>query len=627
VSLVRRFQHFFVTAAVLASVLATASASRANPRPRAAPLDAFTLAAWEAADPHGTLDVVVSLDRVASPALEHQLAGLAVWSAAFHHVPAAGLRIPVQQLESLRRVPGVRGVYLDRRLRFDTDDSHRLLNTGPAEWAAGVTGHGVTIAVLDTGVDFTHPDLAPAMRANVKMAALGEGGPVVPLSDVPNSDTSSGHGTHVAGVAAGRGTASEGRHRGIAPGADLVGVGTGEAISIFNVVEGFDWILGHKDQYGIRIVTNSWGTGFAPFDPADPIQVATKTVAAAGIVVLFAMGNDGHEMTMNPYAAAPWVIPVAAGSQAGGVTDFSSGGIEADTLSGAFAGAEVQGDPRRPFHLGLYHPSVTAPGEDIVSTRARSTILPALALSRDAMTLPPADVPWYTTMSGTSMATPEIAGLAALVLEADPGLTPPEVRSVLEVTARPIPGVPFHKQGYGYADASAAVELARSLRDRSPADAGAALDALQAQRDRQVLGGLDHPSTTLAFADPVPGLAAEMSHPVMVPEGSRRLKVVFKGPEDAPLVGSVSNWELTVSDASGRTVDGSAAMTERSPSGATTLDLSLRPQATRPPPAWGTWRLTLRRIMPVGAPVGGPPADDVAPRQTMAMVAAVFGAS
>jgi len=625
-NMLRRFGPLVVTAAVLAGSVATAPAVTADPGPPPAPVDAFTAAARPAAEPQGTLDVVVSLDRVASPALERRLAGLALWSAAFRHIPAAGLRIPVGRLESLRRLPGVRGVYLDRPLRFAADESHRLLKTEQAERVAGITGRGVTIAVLDTGVDFTHPDLAPARRANVKMAALGEGQPVVPLADVPNSDTTSGHGTHVAGDAAGRGTASGGRHRGIAPGAGLVGVGTGEAISIFNVVEGFDWILAHRAEYGIRIVTNSWGTDFAPFDPADPVQVATRTVAAAGIVVLFAMGNGGHEMTMNPYAAAPWVIPVAAGSQAGGVTDFSSGGIEADTPTGAFAGAEVPGDPRRPGRLGLYHPAVTAPGEDVVSTRARNTALPALKLAGDAMTLPPGEIPWYTTMSGTSMATPEAAGLAALVLEADPGLTPPQVRSVLQVTARPIGGVPFHQQGYGYADASAAVDLARSLRSRSPAGAAATLDTLQAQRDRRVLRGLDHPSTTRASADPVPGFAAEVSHAVTVPEGSRRLKVVYRAPDGAPAVGWASTWEIALTDAAGRPVEGSAGLAQRSPSGVVTFDLPLRHRAG-PPPAWGTWRLTLRRVLPGGAPAGGAPVDNLGPRQPLVMVAAVFGAT
>src|SRR5437016_4275841 len=94
------------------------------------------------------------------------------------------------------------------------------------------------------GVDFTHPDLAPAMKANVKLAGFGQDPvPTVPIAGIPNSDTSSGHGTHVAGDVAGRGTASHGEQKGMAYGADLVGIGTGDALSVFTALEGFNWLL------------------------------------------------------------------------------------------------------------------------------------------------------------------------------------------------------------------------------------------------------------------------------------------------------------------------------------------------------------------------------------------------
>lgn len=588
--------------------------------PARAPVDSFTRAAALAAGPAGTLDVVVTLDRVASPAIARRLAGLATWSSAFRHVPAAGLRVPVGNLDALRAVPGLRGVYLERPLSYSGDESHRLLATDRPVRRLGVTGKGVTIAVLDSGVDFTHPDLAPAMRANVKLVGFEGETPVVPVPVGPNSDTSSGHGTHVAGAAAGRGTASGGRFRGIAPGADLIGIGAGEGISVFNTVEGFDWILEHKDEYGIRVVNNSWGTGFTPFDSAHPIHVATQTVADAGIVVLFSMGNRGDEMTMNPYAAAPWVIPVAAGSQAGSVTGFSSAGIEADVLGGTFAGADVRGDPRRPLHMGLYHPAVAAPGEDIVSTRARGTVLPALATDKDAAGLSPTEVPYYTTMSGTSMATPEVAGLCALILEANPDLAPAQVRTVLQVTARPIPAVPFEKQGYGYADASAAVDLALSLRGRP--DTAAHLEALQVERDRVVLEGLDHPDRTLAFLDYVPASGGDVSHPVDVSAGSRRLKVTYQPPADTPTGRSTGPWEVVVTDAAGKVVGTYAETTDR-PNSRTAVDLAL----DRPPMpggwAWGQWRVSLRResaLNPSTATNGLLPAQPA----TMVMVAAVF---
>src|SRR5438270_4190468 len=178
----------------------------------------------------------------------------------------------------------------------------------------------------------------------------------------------------------------------------------------------------------------------------DPIAQATKRTTDAGVVVVFANGNDGDEMSMNPYAAAPWVIPVAAGSKSGKVTDFSSGGIEADTVGMKFSSIDITGETRKPLSMGLYHPAVTTTGEDVVSTRSNTTLTPLTSGPEDIKNIPPQQIPYYHTLSGTSMASPETAGIAALVLEADPTLTPAQVRMVLQITARSIEGTPFWKQ-------------------------------------------------------------------------------------------------------------------------------------------------------------------------------------
>src|SRR5207244_4263280 len=173
--------------------------------------------------------------------------------------------------------------------RFCLKDSAKLNNTAHAWNDLKVTGKGITVAILDTGVDFTHPDLAPAMKANVKLAGFGQDPvPTVPIAGIPNSDTSSGHGTHVAGDVAGRGTASHGEQKGMAYGADLVGIGTGDALSVFTALEGFNWLLENRAKYGIRVVNNSWGVGFGPFDPTDPVALATRRATDAGVVVVFA---------------------------------------------------------------------------------------------------------------------------------------------------------------------------------------------------------------------------------------------------------------------------------------------------------------------------------------------------
>src|SRR5207237_10824935 len=111
-------------------------------------------------------------------------------------------------------------IYANPQLNSFLKDSPKLNNPAHAWNDLKVTGKRITVAILDTGVDFTHPDLAPAMKANVKLAGFGQDPvPTVPIAGIPNSDTSSGHGTHVAGDVAGRGTASHGEQKGLAYGA------------------------------------------------------------------------------------------------------------------------------------------------------------------------------------------------------------------------------------------------------------------------------------------------------------------------------------------------------------------------------------------------------------------------
>src|SRR6266487_5097158 len=133
------------------------------------------------------------------------------------------------------------------------------------------------------------------------------------VENLANSETSVGHGTHVSGIAGGDGVMSNGLYTGVAPGANLIGIGTGDVLFIFWALAGFDYILDHHQQYNIKVVNNSWGTSGA-FDPKDPINEATKKVSGRGITVVFAAGNDGPgQNTLNPYSVAPWVIGVAAG--------------------------------------------------------------------------------------------------------------------------------------------------------------------------------------------------------------------------------------------------------------------------------------------------------------------------
>jgi serine protease AprX len=583
-----------------------------------------------AASPGALLDFAVTLDRPADARMTAALGRLAVWSHPFKNFPAAAVRLPAARLTELRNLRGVLAVYDNKPLHYFLKESAKLNNTGHAWNDLGVTGKGVTVAVMDTGVDFTHPDLAPAMKANVKIVGIGQDPlPTVPLEGIPNSDTSSGHGTHVAGDVAGRGTASHGEQKGMAYGASLVGIGTGEALSIFTALEGYDWMLDNREKYDIRVVNNSFGTGFAPFDPMDPMHLATKKAVDAGIVVVFANGNDGDEMSMNPYASAPWVIPVAAGSKSGKVTDFSSGGIEADTVGMNFATNEVVGETRTPLHMGLYHPAITATGEDVVSTRSNTTITPLTSLPEDSKRIPPDQLLYYHTLSGTSMASPEAAGIVALLLEANPALTPPQVRMVLQITGRTIPGVPFFKQGYGYVDASAAVELARTLKGRPADQVQSLLEGQQAARDQQVLDTLAHPTRSYGYTERAPFLIGKLHHGIEVAAGTERVKIVANG-GSLPFVG-VTAYDITVKDAAGKEVGSASASGS---SGTSVLDLDLRKLDQDETKAvkryseltFGKWTVEISVVGALVPPMDTGEVDDAAEKRFVTTLISVFGA-
>ncbi|HYR28434.1 MAG TPA: S8 family serine peptidase [Thermoanaerobaculia bacterium] len=356
-------------------------------------------------------------------------------------LPIALVEIPVPAIQSLLGRANIRSLYLDRELEYYNHDANIIVGAPAARQEFAVDGSGIGVAVIDSGVDGTHADLPYGTKVVQNVKIVGTVGLatniVQAVENLPNSDTSSGHGTHCAGSIAGSGSASGGYHAGIAPGAHLVGVGTGDAIFVFYALEGFNDVLENRQRYNIRVVSNSWGTT-GLFDANDPVNVASKAAHDAGLTVVFAAGNEGPaDNTLNPYSVAPWVIGVAAGNKDGStLADFSSRGIA--------------GDP-------LYRPAITAPGVDIFSTRALNTLLPVLGLPSD-VNLDPTWIPYYTTMSGTSMATPQVAGICALLLSAKPSMTPVQVRAALVSTATPMPGYGPHEAGAGYVNAHAAID-------------------------------------------------------------------------------------------------------------------------------------------------------------------------
>jgi serine protease AprX len=377
-------------------------------------------------------------------------------------------------------------VYPDEELEYHDLDSSRAMGAHLVWEELGFDGTGVGVAIMDTGIDATHPDLEDRVTHNVKIVG-SEYAPghntefslVIPVEEGPyNNSDNSGHGTHVAGIVAADGSGDE-THVGVAPGADLIGYSIGDVALVFTAVTAFDHMLEVHEEWNIRVNNNSWGTSFRHFDPLHPINLATKALYDAGIVTVFSAGNSRNEMQLNPYSTAPWVISSGSTTIAVERSPFSSRGLKYDNAPMV----ELPEDGYMRFvgdRIGIYHPNVSAPGSNIRSagTPTGTWVGPT----------PPGGT---RSASGTSMSAPHIAGLAALLLEANPDLTPDQVTQVLQITAdRMRDGSAFWESGYGFVDAVAAVELATSRQVRNAP--GPTLDRLQRDVDRQIQAARDH---------------------------------------------------------------------------------------------------------------------------------------
>jgi serine protease AprX len=424
-------------------------------------------------------------------ALAGAVQGLGAGTLTFRNLDSLGVLGTAAQINAVAALPGVAGVYANRQLTYLLHESVPYIGA-PQAWSGGVTGQGIGVAVLDSGVDATHPDLAFGTKTvqNVKVAAnladvvtFRGKQPTKPLyaENVPNTDTTSGHGTHVAGIAAGSGAASGGYFTGVARGAGVVGIGAGDTLLILWALAGFDYVIENAARYNIKVVNNSWGTsgGAGAYDPEDPISQAAKKAHDKGITVVFAAGNEGpNPDTMNPYAMLPWVVGVAAGCKPSNpegtqfdVAHCPDAGGDTTSGRGLLADFSSRGVPGS----GQFHPTLTAPGAHIVSTRAATgTTLNVLDAQHDLTicstrigAAAARYIPSYTCASGTSMAAPHVAGTVALMQQAAGGtLTPEGVKTILAATARPMlkgDGTPYGlwEVGAGYLDAYAAVEAAR----------------------------------------------------------------------------------------------------------------------------------------------------------------------
>jgi serine protease AprX len=327
----------------------------------------------------------------------------------FSLIPAAAMTVSVDQIGALAADPAVEIVWPDLPVHTCLDVSVPHIHA-PQVWAAGFTGRNVPIAIVDTGIDPSHPDFAGRIAAMQDFT--GEG---------PRDNH--GHGTHVAGITAGAGN----KYKGVAPEAQLYAAkvlhGDGSGY-MSEVMAGLEWAV----QQNVKVINMSLG-GVGPCDGTDALSTTCDAAVDRGVMVCVAAGNYGPAVSsVGPPGCARKVLTVGASSNDDAIASFSARGPTSD---------------------GRVKPDILLPGVGIASSRAQGTTMGT-----------PVDT-LYTRASGTSMATPHAAGLVALLLEAFPGLTPAQLKERLMSTAINL-GLDANTQGKGRADAYQAYQGAAS---------------------------------------------------------------------------------------------------------------------------------------------------------------------
>ena len=359
--------------------------------------------------------------------------------------------VPDASLEWLASQPEVSALSLDRAVRGTIDRTARAIGARWVTDTMGFDGSGVGIATIDSGVTAFHADLDGRVAQFVDF-----------VSALPLAYDDYGHGTHVAGIISGNGRSSNGERRGIAPGAHLVVLKALDAAGngyTSTVIAALDYAIAHRAEYNIRVINLSVAAGVYESYLKDPLTLAAKRAVDAGIVVVAAAGNNGktpdgraeYGGIASP-GNAPWVLTVGAANL--------MGTVERD--DDVVAGFSSRG-PSPIDHV--VKPDLVAPGVGIdAATEPTSALYASQPTQRSWGSVRTVSEP-YLSLTGTSMAAPVVAGAIALMLEANPELTPNAVKAILQYTAETRKGFDHFTQGAGFLNARGAVELSRSFGD------------------------------------------------------------------------------------------------------------------------------------------------------------------
>jgi serine protease AprX len=338
------------------------------------------------------------------------------------------VKLSAREAQRLSHERSVVGVTLNSRVSSQSLDASRLLSaypktiSAPNLWQRGITGRGIGVAVIDTGIAGNVADFKGAGGTSRVVAN------VVTSQGARTAGDAFGHGTHVAGIIAGNAFNRSpydpfyGRYVGIAPEANLIAVKASDDngnSTVLDVINGLQFVVDHKDEFNIRVVNLSLSSDTPQSYKTDPLDAAVEYAWQKGIVVVAAVGNRGAVADAVQYAPGndPYVISV--------------GGSDETITSGKSERASWSSTGRT--QDGILKPDVMAPGAHIVSTFAPGSVFQSLC---------PACVIGgsYFKAGGTSMAAPVVAGAVALLLQQRPYLTPDQIKQLLMSTDSPIKG-------------------------------------------------------------------------------------------------------------------------------------------------------------------------------------------
>jgi serine protease AprX len=368
------------------------------------------------------------------------------------------LDLPNWVLLRLEAHPDVFQIHHNRAIKTHNYRTAVTVGARAVQESLGYTGAGIGVAVIDSGITTWHDDLK---NTTSKVYPYGNQR-VTKFVDFVNGRTlpydDNGHGSHVAGTILGNGSDSNGDKAGIAPRAALISLKVLDANgggTISNIISALNWVVVNAATYNIRVVNMSVGAGIYESYWTDPLTLAAKAVTDRGITIVAAAGNLGKNAAgLQQYGGitapgnAPWVLTVGASSTMGTLTRTDDTMASFSSAGPTYLDFAAKPDLVAP---GTGTVSLAVPGSTFYATKALYLLDGLLGLGSKP----------YLALSGTSMAAPVVTGTVALMLQANPSLTPNLIKAILQYTAQVYPGYSPLRQGAGFLNTLGAVRLAK----------------------------------------------------------------------------------------------------------------------------------------------------------------------